>query len=130
MCSFLARLLALIAIMGFISTPIMAPPAWAANTYALSDTMPGHKAQPLKTTVADATFMVGMDCCPQQEETSVGCPKTCPWAALCVAKCFSSGVPLSGFTLALSSRVIKIALGDDLRVDRLNEPPRPRPPRT
>jgi hypothetical protein len=124
----LARLLSVVAIIGFIVTPMMTSPAWAVNA-------PPHASN--ASTMTDMTPMQGMesakvpmDCCPQHKPVAPSCPKNCPWGALCAAKCCSNTIASATYVFIASLREDPITPGNDRGHDRLGEPPPPRPPRT
>ena len=124
----LSRLLSILALIGFITIPMMTPPAWAVNAGAAAS----HTAK-----MDDMTSMAGMasmkgsmECCPQQKPVVPSCPKHCPWAALCVAKCFSNTVSAAEYIVFASLMTDRITPENDQNRDRMGEPPPPRPPRT
>ena len=124
----LARLLSIVAIIGFIMTPVMTPPAWAVN----ADPRASH-AVPMAdmASMPDmASAKSSMECCPQHKPVAPSCPKNCPWAALCAAKCCSNTVASASYVFLASLRADPIPPGNDRSRDRLGEPPPPRPPRT
>jgi hypothetical protein len=124
----LARLLSVVAIIGFIISPVMTPPAWAVNG------APQAIHAPAMTDMASMPGMTSakgaMDCCPQHKPVAPSCPKNCPWAALCSAKTCSNSVASFAYVFTASLSTDPITPGNDRGRDRLREPPPPRPPRT
>lgn len=110
-----ARLLSVLAMIGFLIAPIASPPVWAANAFLMAE-------------MAD---MAGpMECCPQHKAAVPDCQKHCPSAAFCVGKCFSDAVPVAGHSMTFSWVMATLVPGDIRHPDRLSEPPPSRPPRT
>lgn len=124
----LARLLSIIAMIGFIIGTMLTSPAWAVNAVPLSSA--ADKMDDMASMAGMSSMKGPMECCPQDKPAVPACPKDCPWAALCIAKCFPNTISAASFVVIASSLADPIAPGNDRRLDRLGEPPPPRPPRT
>ena len=111
----IARLLSVLAMIGFLIAPIAPPPAWA------EDASPMAKM---------ADIGGSMECCPQHKSAVPNCQKHCPSPAFCASKCFSGAVPVAGYSMTLSWIMATLVPGDTRHPDRLREPPPSRPPRT
>lgn len=123
----LARLLSIVAIIGFILGPILTPPASAVNAMPMAS-----HADPMDMgAMAGMTAMKGsMECCPRHKAAVPACPKDCPWASLCAANCFPGALPVTSYVLIRSAIAEPITPPNDRQRDRMAEPPPPRPPRT
>lgn len=124
----LPRLLSIVAMIGFMTTLAMTPPAWAVNAAPVAI----HASD-----MADTASMPGMgsvkgpmECCPQDRPVTPSCPKDCPWAALCAAQCLSDTAGSAAHGLMASLRTNPIMPVDDRSRDGMGEAPPPRPPRT
>ena len=111
----IARLLSVLAMIGFLIAPIASPPAWAANPLPM---------------VKMAGMADSMECCPPHKAAVPDCQKQCPSAAFYAGKCFSDAVPVAGHSMTLSWVMATLVPGDIRHTDRLSEPPPSRPPRT
>ncbi|WP_237359400.1 hypothetical protein [Rhizobium phaseoli] len=115
--SLIARLLSILAILGFLTAPMAVPSAAAMAAETMMQTM-------------DMTAMPDdMPCCPDQKQPLPDCQKSCPLATLCIAKCVP-GLAHGEFALL---RLDRGATADPYR-DRMRDPaigaPPDRPPRT
>jgi hypothetical protein len=112
----LFRLLSILAVASLLIAPMAAPslamaaaPAGAMEDIAsMSDGMP----------------------CSHEKPALPDCPKSCPFAALCMTGSLSYA-PESGPSIPARFAVADVkSPGDDVEPERLTEPPSPRPPRT
>jgi len=117
--SFISRLLSILAIVGLLTAPMVAPSSAVAMDDASMAGMSGMASVP-----------DDMPCCPNEKPSLPGCAKSCPFAILCLAKCFPA-VP--AVSVVMPARVfvadVKTSWDDNLR-DILPDPPPPKPPRT
>jgi len=111
--SALRCLLPILAIVGFVITPMAAPAAV------------GVVAPAQMTAMAD-----DMPCCPHEKAPMPDCSKACPLMALCMAKCFQN-LPLVGTPISVSPVLGDVLIpADDALGPSLAQRPPPRPPRT
>ncbi|GLK73438.1 hypothetical protein KHC23_20925 [Ancylobacter dichloromethanicus] len=125
----LFRLLSILAIVGMVAVPVVAP-AGAGMVAAVSMAEPSDMAMS-DMDMSDAAMSDDMPCCPsQQQQQTPDCGKaTCPSMALCFAKCFSSGPP-AAVVRSLPIHAGKLfGLKADTRLASLAPPPLMRPPR-
>ena len=129
----LTRILSILATVGFLVAPMITPSAGAATPVGLGAAveMAGMEMGGADRS-ADATSVAAgpVHCCSPQNQHLPDCPKDCPWAALCVAKCFAQAASLNDHAALLSWIPATIPSGRDRNRDRMPEPPPPRPPRT
>lgn len=124
----LCRLLSICAIVGLVLAPLTAP-AGAVGMGAAA--MGGAAPSAMQDVVAGASaaeMADGMPCCPPEKPALPDCQKACPWAALCLAKCFGGAVA-SAFVPIRVARAASLAAFDDAARDGLPQAPPPRPPR-
>lgn len=115
--SLIARLLSVLAVLGFLIAPMAAPSAASAMTAEAMTQIMDMRAMP------DA-----MPCCPDQKQSMPDCQKSCPLAAICVAKCVP-GLAHEEFALFSLERAAKLdPYQDQMRDPTIGAPP-DRPPR-
>jgi len=113
--SFISRLLSILAIAGLLIAPMAAPSSAAAMDVAMA----GSTTAMSET----ASMPADMPCCPNEKPALPGCAKSCPFAILCLAKCFPA-VP--AVSVVMPARIfvadVTTSWDDNLR-DLLPDPP-------
>ena len=114
------RLLAALAIVGLVMSPVVQPAtAMAADMQVSADNRASMSDQ------ADMTMPNGMPCCPDDQKTD--CAKTCPFMAACMAQ-LQSTVPSYGLSAPLTQASV-LVLRNDRTLQSLSQAPPPRPPK-
>ena len=107
----LRRALAVLALVGLVTTPLATPTAAAPMQAGMSADMPD-----------------GMPCCPEDKPVMPDCAKACPLMMVCVGKVFRTA-SAEGSALPALAVVAVIIPADDAMPEGLAQPPPARPPR-
>lgn len=109
----IGRVLAILAIVGLVAVPLVAPAAAMG---------------PSNVAMSNMASMAGdMPCCPDTQKKS-DC-KDCPLLAICGLKNLATR-PIADAILVRPAKHYQLAVHDDLMSDGLNRPPPDHPPRT
>ncbi len=112
----LRRVLPILAIVGLMAGPFIAPMNGVAMA-AASD-------------IPMSEMMTDMPCCPQEKPANPDCQKTCPLMATCMAKCFSVAPTLTNLVIIFWVQNDTIRPRSDATGDARSIEPPARPPRT
>jgi len=115
----ISRLLAILAIAGFLMTP-MVTPSVAGVTMAVPTAAMEHMA----------AMPGGVNCCPEQHMPASKCPTDCPFASLCVAIGVPSLPMVGGYVVTRFGIPGALVLSNVSQRDQLGEEPPARPPRS
>jgi hypothetical protein len=116
----LFRLLAIFAIAGLLSAPMVS--AAAGKTVESNRT---HAALTHMTSMPD-----GMPCCPHEKQTVPDCQKNCLFAALCASQCVAAIPAETVLFLQKLTQAELVSLHNDGLLDQRSVTPPQRPPRT
>jgi hypothetical protein len=116
--SLIFRLLAILAIAGFLTAPMAMPSRAGAPADVRMATMPGAAS------MADA-----MPCCPGEQPVLPDCSKSCPMAILCTATCLPAALSASAYIPVRFAVASVRALSNDNQRPVLSGSPPLRPPK-